>query len=114
MLKENVVGHILYTKEIDGKPEVTERFIVPTTIPKSNIKAIDVSEMNDEQREILVEYHKEYQEYYKAQIKRIFSFEDWIDATYPNSIFSELISFREESRAEIKHRTFKIDNIQLV
>ena len=101
MLKENQIAEILYTKDVDGKQEVTDRFIVPTTIPKSNIKAIDVTSLEESDRKKLAELHKEYQKYFKLQMKAIFSFEDWLEHT-------------GEKVKEVKHRTFKIDNIQIV
>lgn len=111
-LKEKVLGNILYTKDKDGTPEVTERTILPTNIPHANIKAFDVTDMTDDQREVLAEYYEEYQKYFKTQMKTIFSFDDWIDATHPMSVFSSDIP--EDERAKVKYRTFKIDNIQIV
>lgn len=112
MLEENKVGQILYNKERDGTVESTERYIIPTSIPKFNIKALDVSAMNDDKREVLAVFHTEYKKYFKKRLKTIYSFEDWIDATYPHSIFSKDVP--EKDRVEIKHRTFKMDNIQLI
>lgn len=103
MLKENEVGHILYTKTKDDMPEVTDRQIIPTHIPKCNIKAIDVSSLDEADRGVVAKMHAEYQGYYKVKLKTIFSFEEWIEQTYPGTDLPEL-----------KYRTFKMDNIQIV
>lgn len=102
MLKENQEGKIRYSKDTDSGVEVTERIIIPTSIPKNNIKAFDVSNLSEEDRNKMIELHKEYQQYFKAQIKTIFSFEDWIDASHP------------DDKMEVKYRTFKIDNIEIL
>jgi hypothetical protein len=102
-LKENETGHILYTKEKDGTQEVTDRFVIPTSIPKNNIKAIDVTALEEDERENIGKLHAEYQTYCKLKMKTIYSFENWLEASHPDIDIPE-----------IKHRNFKIDNIQLV
>lgn len=102
MLKENEEAKIRYSKNKNGDVEVTERIIIPTHIPKPNIKALDVSNLSEEERERLIELHKEYQKYVKTQMKNLFSFEHWIDASHPND------------QMEIKFRTFRIDNTEVL
>jgi hypothetical protein len=102
MLKENQEGKIRYSKDKNGGIEVTERIIIPTSIPKANIKALDVSNLLEEDRNKMIELHKEYQQYFKTQMKTIFSFEDWIEASHP------------DDKMEVKYRTFKINNIEVL
>lgn len=77
-LKPHTVVLIEYTKDPLDPP--TRRHIVPTSVP-TNIKAIDVSELSDEERETVSEQYAEYAAYLKQHMKQAFSFEDWLSQT---------------------------------
>ena len=75
-LKANNLTTIKYTK---GE-EITERVILPTSVP-SNIKAIDATDLHPLARKELQEQYEEYSAYLKQHIKQAFSFEDWLSHT---------------------------------
>lgn len=72
---------IRYTKYgIEGQ-EVTDRTIIPTQLPFSNIRALDVSELTPEQRAEVADVYAVYQEYVDLQMSKIFNFETWLEHT---------------------------------
>lgn len=73
-LKAGILANIRYTKE----KEVTERFIVPTSVPL-NIKALDVTGLPEPLRQKVANSYSEYTDYINQHIKTAFSFEDWIE-----------------------------------
>ncbi len=75
-LKTGKLANIRYTKET----EVTERFIVPTSVP-ANIKALDVTGLPEPLREKVADAYAEYTNYINGHIKTAFSFETWIEHT---------------------------------
>lgn len=102
-MKHKTIEHIKYTRSTDiggAKGEQTERFVIPTYIPTPNIKAIDVTELNESQRAEALQLWEEYQEYYTNQLQTLFDFSDWMDHTSKNPDFG------------VKWRTFKPDNIE--
>ena len=82
-MRKNELTTIRYTKVInesskgDGVEE-TQRYIIPTTLPGNNIKALDVTDLPNEQRTQIAEYHIEYARYLSNHMKQAFSFEDWL------------------------------------
>lgn len=106
-MKENRVNHIEYerTTNLGGgtKGEHSERWIIPTFIPKANIKALDVSHLDEEQREAMVELWAEYQNYYRAAVDALFDFETWVEH-----------STNENIDENIKWRTFNPEKITLL
>jgi len=92
--KKNLPYDIQYCKA----GEVTQRKIIPTTLPSPNIKAIDVSDVSQMEQDKIVSHLEEYTEYVEQHLKTLFSFEDWISHTNRESVF-------------LKWRTFNIDNI---
>lgn len=103
-LKENQIAHVEYTRTTDlaggHKGDVTERWIIPTFIPHQNIKALDVTDLTEEQRQVLEQRLAEYQQYYRAAVESLFDFETWVDHTY------------NEESPQLKWRTFAIDNLK--
>ena len=104
-LKANSVVDIVYTKttKVDDEAllETTSRTIIPTTVPNWNIKAIDVTEFDPEQREELSTYYQEYSGYLKNHMKLAFSFEDWLAQS-------------KQIYLEPKWRTFKLDQTEII
>lgn len=93
-MKEGTKVKVRYYKEI-GRPskdqenvveiqyETTERVIIPTRIPKTTppIKALDVTHLNEEEREQLEKAWEEYGEYITNQMRSLFTFEGFVDHT---------------------------------
>lgn len=90
------LAQIRYTKD----NEVTERTIIPTLLPV-NIKAIDVSDLPEFQREEIASLYKEYSEYLNQHLKTAFSFENWLAMTRG-------VDFTP------KWRTFKPDQLEVI
>lgn len=112
MLVEGEIAHVKYEKvgvlEVDGAKtktvQITERNIVPTSMPNDYIKALDVSYLNDEERQFLIENHEEYRKYVRQHMRNMFGFKEWLDITHPGkSLNNEL--------PEVKHRTFTLDKL---
>lgn len=89
---------VTYTKPSTG--EITDRVIIPVTQAQPNVKAIDVTDMDQSDRAEMVELFNEYQEYVDACIKQIFSFEDFISHT-------------TGEEKEVKWRTFRSDHLEI-
>lgn len=102
MLKQYELQNIRYSK-IDPTKGVqfTERVIVPTFVPKDNIKAIDVSDLSEDQQQDVLQYLQEYAEYVKEFQQSMFKFEDWVAHT--KNIY-----------IEPKWRTFKKENTKVL
>ena len=102
MLKKHNIHPVTYTKHISpGVAEVTERVIVPTFIPKANIKAIDVTDLNDEEKDTVVSCLVEYNEYVTEQKKTIFSFEDWCAHSKQLHMTVNWRTFKEDGLTEV-------------
>ena len=101
MFETYEIAHIRYTSK-DGS-DVSDRVIIPTFIPTPSIKAIDVTEMSDEERVETQELLRDYAAYFETAVKRVFSFEDWISHT---------TGLSEGATPEVKWRTFLTDNIE--
>lgn len=99
-METNNITHIEYEKTTgDRKGEITKRFVVPTYVPGNNMKAIDVTDLSEEEREEVVELHTEYVEYYKQAVANLFTFEGWLDHTRDN-------------HPNLKWRTFCMENVK--
>ena len=105
-MKQKEILHIEYTKATDlggRKGEVTQRDVIPTFIPTGNIKAIDVTQLTEAEQKNLLNWFREYTEYYETFVKQAFTFEDWLAHTHGG-----------EDVPEIKWRTFKQDNMTIL
>ena len=104
-LKVGAVQKIRYSKfEKIGEMDccsTSERYIVPTFLPTENIKAIDVTNLSDDERATLIEQLNEYSEYVGTQRKAMFSFEDWVEHT-------------TNYERSVKWRTFKQSQVDLL
>lgn len=101
MLKERIIQNIEYTKKSGNDKEITQRAIIPTFIPKANIKAIDVTNLSDQDRDDMLQLFNEYFEYVTSQATTVFSFEDWVEHS-------------KQIYIEPKWRTFKQQNTKTV
>lgn len=92
MLKSCEIQEIEYTKESSG--ETTNRVVIPTFVPAPNIKAIDVTDLSDEDRESLRQLYESYAQYVKERSQGIFSFEDWVSHTLNEDVTPKWRTFR--------------------
>lgn len=100
-MKVRTLANIRYTKLKEGvEVETTDRVVIPTYIPAPSMKAIDVTDLNDEDREELLQQLQEYADYVELKTKTVFNFEDWLDMTNQRAVTDQ-----------IKWRTFKMDQI---
>jgi len=96
---------ITYNKPIGGSGELqrfehSDRTIIPTRIPTNNIKALDVTGLNEDEVKELEVRVAEYAQYREAILAASFSFEDWSEITYGPA-----------TNGNIKWRTFDKDGI---
>ena len=84
----------------EGSQEITERVIIPVEVPYDNIKAIDVTDLSEEERSNLTELMKGYKDYLAQQKKNTFSSEDYVEHTTGKYV-------------SLKWRTFKKNGIEL-
>lgn len=75
-LKSTQLATIIYEKA-DG--EVTTRTIVPTSVPASVVRALDVTELSPAEREEMQQLYKEYSAYVDDFMANMFNFEMWIE-----------------------------------
>jgi len=90
------VAKISYTKS-DGSS--SDREIIPTYVP-GNVSAIDVSDMDDESRELLQTRLHEYEEFKVGVMEHLMSFGSWMEATH-----------KKEPLKSLKWRSFIPDKI---
>ena len=88
---------IVYFNE--SKNETTQRTVIPTLVPKSTMKTIDVSELTPVQCQELQELYQEYTQYYEDFMANAFNFETWVEHTKGKEISP-------------KWRAFKLSNIK--
>jgi hypothetical protein len=99
MIIERGKNYSIEYKKANG--EVTQREIIPLTESPKNIKAFDVTELNDLQKKFLTDKQAAYNEYTAQFIANMFDFDTWYEHTYGEK-FPEGV---------IKHRTFTVENI---
>lgn len=97
-LSEGTLASIVYTSESKG--ETKARTIVPMTIPKDSVRAIDVSALSVEEQRMMVALVAEYKKYMDSVFVGTFKFEDWVEHTTGMEIHPTW-------------RTFKVSNIQI-
>ena len=96
MLVVNQPINVQYKKDT----ELTNRTIIPTHVPHNNIKALDVTDLSNEEMDSLTQMIQEFSEYQKQARKSIVNFETWLEIT-------------NQQAPPIKWRTFKIDNLSV-
>jgi hypothetical protein len=84
----------------NAKGESSERWIVPTFVPLQNIKALDVSDLSEENRELMEQLVQEHLKYRDEHAKLALDFAEWVKQETGTAI-------------EPKYRTFKIDSIKV-
>ena len=96
--KENQLVRFSYLKPDE---EARERVVISTYVPApkhANVKAIDVTDLPEDQQEATLEAWNEYQDYLEQQRKTLFAFEDFVQHT-------------GRDLPDVKWRTFKPENI---
>jgi len=112
MIPTHKIVNIRYVKERhceydDGDPatvwkDETNRTVIPTFVPNlNNFKAVDVSELSEEERTEMLGLLEEYQQYYTERAQAIFNFGDWVEHS-------------RGKKMEVKWRTFKLDQTELL
>lgn len=97
-MKVNQLSKIKYTKT---KSDVTERTILPTSIPAKVITSIDVSDMpTSEAAELLAEY-TEYLKYKELHMSKLFNFNNWLIHT-DSKVDIPSIKYRSFTPAKIE------------
>lgn len=96
-LTENKITSIVY--ESKSKGEISSRVIVPTSVPADFVRAIDVSDLQPQEREEMAQLYAEYREYREEFMSRLFNFETWVEHTKNKSVTP-------------KWRAFKLDGLK--
>ena len=104
VLTQHKAVDIKYTKMVGGSGELnrlneSDRTIIPTILPTSTVKALDVTGLSKDDVAVLETRLKEYSDYYNAVANTIFSFDDWLELTY--------------HQTGVKWRTFHQDGIDI-
>lgn len=94
-LQVGKVANIRYTKG----SEISERVVIPTTVP-TNVKALDVSDLSENEVQTMESAYQEYASYLKNHMKRAASFEEFLDTRYSHTF--------------PKWRTFKPENVEIL
>lgn len=92
---------IVSVEYLDKKNEKSTRTIIPYMIPEENIKAIDVSDLPEKEREELLEFITEYGEYLKTYENQRFSLEDFISHSKGKEIKPKWRSFNKDRIKEL-------------
>lgn len=77
------------------------RTIISTTEFPRNLRAADITELNEDEKSEMVSLFKEYDEYVHQHMSKMFSFNDWAEHTTGHPV-------------EVKWRTFKQANTVVV
>ena len=78
---------------------MTTRVIIPVFVPSTkhrNVKAIDVTDLSQEEQKELERLIQSYDEYLKEQQKRLFSFEDFVSHTTGKDVSPRWRTFKPE------------------
>ena len=92
MLTESTLTNISYQSDRDGKK--SDRAIVPVSVPKDTVRAIDVSELSAAQQTEMVRLVSEYKQYMDTIFKSAFTFENWVEHTYHETVIPKWRSFK--------------------
>lgn len=95
-LTENKITTIIYEKDTG---ETTSRTIIPVQVPKDLIRAIDLSETDNDVRAEIAQMYDQYVEYRNTFMKNMLTFEKWIDHTHNKEV-------------ELKWRSFKTSGLR--
>lgn len=95
VIEHGVLQKMTYEKSAG---ETTDRVIIPTHVPTDNVKAIDVSELDDNLRIEMQRFVTEYSEYVDRYMRGMYSFEDFVAHTFNVHVTP-------------KWRTFKVSGI---
>jgi hypothetical protein len=77
MIQEGTIVNVRYDNV--NKDEVTYRTIVPTSVPATVVRAIDVSELSQSELQTLTDQLAEYNAYKKQYFSMMLSFEDFVE-----------------------------------
>lgn len=91
-LTENQITTIVYDNE--NKGERTTRVVIPTSVPKDVIRAIDVDSLDPAERTAMLEMYNQYREYTQQYIATMFKFEDWVEHTKGHEIKPKWRAFK--------------------
>lgn len=101
ILSKNQVYNVNYTK---ANGEVSTRDIIPITEAPKNIKALDLTGLDDNEKRYVIEKQKEYSEYVEQFLANMFTFDTWYEhvngAKFPEQL--------------LKYKTFTVENISPV
>jgi len=95
-LTKHTEATIVYTK---ANGEASTRNIIPTSVP-GNVKALDVTNMDVDTKELLLSRLEDYNKYTNEIMSSMMTFEKWLDATHS-----------KQPIENIKWRTFVAENI---
>lgn len=99
-LKKSQVAQITYEKDSKGG-EPTSRTVIPTYVPGDFVRAVDITELSQEQQDKMVDLYQQYQRYCDMFMSTMFNFETWLEHTRNTYI-------------KPKWRTFKPDKLKIV
>lgn len=91
------IQEIQYTKGT----EVTQRIIIPMIKPQPNIKAIDVTDLPENEQHLIAQHIGDYHEYVELHQSKIYDFETWCEHQNIQS-------------APLKWRTFKPEHTEIL
>lgn len=91
-LKPNTIYNISYT---NSRNEESERYIIPTTIP-GNVKALDVTELEESERRDVNVAYQQYAEYLDQHMRTAYSFEEWCEQVRGKEISPKWRTFKPE------------------
>jgi hypothetical protein len=90
-LNESEITSIVYEKD---SGEQSARVIIPTSVPKDLIRALDVSELEPAERQDLLNLYTEYKQYTAAFLENMFNFETWVDHTHNRTVKPKWRAFK--------------------
>lgn len=92
-LTENQITTIVYNNE--NKKETTTRVVIPTSIPKDTVRAIDVDDLSPADRVEMQELYSEYRDYTTGFMATMFNFEDWVEHSKGKKVQPKWRAFKQ-------------------
>ncbi len=98
--KRGKLAQILYNNV--SKKETTTRTVIPTFVPRQNVKTIDVTELSEGDRIKMQALFEEYARYYDDFVANAFNFETWVEHTTGENITPKWRAFKVANVLDIR------------
>ena len=90
-LKRGQVAEIVYE---GASPDAGKRVILPTSVPQTIVRAIELTELSQPERDDLQKLYAEYAQYYENFMSNAYNFETWVEHSTGKAISPKWRAFK--------------------